>query len=201
VQRRSHLLLRRRGDGPPALHRGGCALSFTTSVTFDIKAFHDETHRALTGCPVAPVLRNARIIATEAPEKLWEIRVLVIPGINDGDILPLLEHLAGIDPRLPVAFLAFRPNHVLWDYPGASRTALNRCVEIAHAFGLHHAHWCGRPGIAGGYDHRGEGSGADRATAIAASAGCETAPRDCDSCSRVRTDSCPIRTYRPARST
>jgi pyruvate formate lyase activating enzyme len=38
-------------------------LAVSTSITYDIKAYHDDVHRALTGAPVAPVLRNAAEIA------------------------------------------------------------------------------------------------------------------------------------------
>jgi len=58
-------------------------LSFTTSITFDLKAFHDEVHRAITGAETQPVLRNAQHVGKYAKDKLWEFRLLVIPGINE----------------------------------------------------------------------------------------------------------------------
>ncbi|MEW5726072.1 MAG: radical SAM protein, partial [Thermodesulfobacteriota bacterium] len=79
-------------------------LALATSITFDIKAFEDETHRALTGAPAGPVLRNAEIVARRAPGKLWEYRVVVIPGINEADIGPICRFLAGISKDLPVCF-------------------------------------------------------------------------------------------------
>ncbi|MGD8924221.1 MAG: radical SAM protein, partial [Syntrophobacterales bacterium] len=58
-------------------------LNFTTSMTFDIKAFYNDTMRAITGAPVEPVLRNAEIVARTASEKLWEYRIVAIPEVNE----------------------------------------------------------------------------------------------------------------------
>ena len=41
-------------------------LNFTTSITYDLKAYQNETHLALTGAYAAPVLRNAEFIAKHA---------------------------------------------------------------------------------------------------------------------------------------
>ena len=43
-------------------------LQFTTSVTYDLKAFTEEVHRALTGASSRPVLRNAKYIGKYAKE-------------------------------------------------------------------------------------------------------------------------------------
>ena len=86
-------------------------LKFTTSITFDIKAYNDDVHRALTGAPSEPVLRNAEYIAKHARDKLWEYRILVVPGIVDvEEIQAICEFIASMDPTLPVCFLVFRPN-------------------------------------------------------------------------------------------
>jgi pyruvate formate lyase activating enzyme len=63
-------------------------LKFTTSITFDIKAYNDEVHKALTGAEVSPVLRNASYVGKNAKDKLWEYRILVVPHMNEGDIRP-----------------------------------------------------------------------------------------------------------------
>ncbi len=81
--------------------------------------------------------------------ELWEYRVLVIPKINEGEIRPLSEFLARIDPSLPVCFLAFRPNFVLENHPGATRRLMERCLDMAMQSGLTNVHWAGYPGIAG----------------------------------------------------
>ncbi len=181
-------------------------LSFTTSITFDIKAFDDEVHRALTGAPVSPVLRNAHYVGTNAKDQLWEYRVLVIPQVNEGDIRPLAKFVASIDPFLPVRFLAFRPNFVLEECPGASSDLMRRCTETATEEGLKNVSWSGRtdlPGRKVHIDMRTSGKyqnvGAMHLATYALRAGCETHPRDCRICrANIK---CRIKRYIPRIST
>ena len=188
---------------PESLER---ILRWTTSITYDLKAFSDETHRALTGARVEPVLRNARILAREAPEKLWEFRIVVIPGINEDEVEPLSHFLAELDPDLPTCFLAFRPNFVLADHPGASSRLLETCVERARAAGLRRASWAGRPDLPGkegllrpppGDPY--SGGGALMAGAYAFRAGCATHPRNCGGCRQAQT--CSVKRHVPRRHT
>lgn len=181
-------------------------LSFATSITYDIKAYHDEVHLALTGTPSGPVLRNAAYIGRYARNRLWEYRILVIPGINEKDIQPLAEFIADINPSLPVCFLAFRPNFVLETHSGATETLMDRCREIAMDAGLKNASWAGHTGIPGKMRRVAremEGSyerqGARMSGSYARHAGCHTHPRDCKTCQSNQ--ACPIKTYIPEVST
>ena len=61
-------------------------LGFTTSITYDLKAYTNEVHLALTGVSSGPVLRNAKYIGKYAKGKLWEYRILVIPKLNENEI-------------------------------------------------------------------------------------------------------------------
>lgn len=176
-------------------------IDFTTSITFDIKAFYDDTHRALNGAPVEPVLRNAEYVLENAKEKLWEFRFLLIPGINEGDVKPLAEFLKDIDEGAELNFLAFRPNFVLENYPGASTESLKDAVKTAEEAGLKNVSWSGRAGIEGSsvdlseenYRHE----GAKSAGGIAKKNGCITHPRDCGTCKDLK--DCTIKSYRPSR--
>lgn len=181
-------------------------LRFTTSITYDLKAYHDEVHLALTGASIKPVLRNAEYIGKYAKDKLWEYRILVIPGINEEEIKPLADFIAAIDASLPVCFLAFRPNFVLEDHPGADRALMKRCVDIAEASGLQSVHWAGHTGIPGKsiacfnkvkdyYSCK----GATIAGSYAYQAGCPTLPRNCVTCSSNQ--HCPVKRCIPGWST
>ena len=177
-------------------------LAFTTSVTFDIKAFRDETHHALTGASVKPVLRNAEKLGREHPNKLWEYRILVIPEINDGEIEELCDFIASIDKELPVCFLAFRPNYVLEEHPGPSRALMEACVEKAKAKGLKNVHWSGVTDISGSVIEADPelkksypSPSTLRAGTYAKRAGCATHPRNCRSCEA----SCDLKSYIPTR--
>lgn len=177
-------------------------LAFTTSITYDLRARDDEVHREIAGAPVEPVLRNARTVG-ENPEKLWEFRILLIPGINQDQVQPLAEFIASIDPDLPVSFLAFRPNFVLENHPGATTEQMNRAVAAAEDVGLRNVDWAGRPGLSGHRRERADldltNAGSLQAAAYSLAAGCQTHPRDCGHCPRH--DECPVKCHTPARRT
>lgn len=177
-------------------------LDFTTSITYDLKAYNDDVHVALTGASSEPVLRNAEYIGRHAKDKLWEYRILVIPRINESEIKPLTEFIADIDPSLPVCFLAFRPNFALENHPGASRSLMNKCVDIAKGSGLKNAYWSGHTGVKGRVvniksqvKERYLSEGARLAASYALYAGCQTHPRGCSTC--VSNQACEIKKYIP----
>ncbi len=180
-------------------------LSFTTSITFDIKAFYDDTMRAITGAVVDPVLRNAEIVARTAGGKLWEFRIVAIPGVNEEDIEPLCRFLASISPDLPVCFLSFRPNFVLDEHSGATRELMRRCVAQARSAGLTNVSYAGMTNIpgtkgvsSGEVEEAYERRGARIAASYARSKGCNTHPRDCGDCQSM--SNCPLKRYIPIRS-
>ncbi|HDR74217.1 MAG TPA: radical SAM protein [Methanoculleus sp.] len=177
-------------------------LEIATSITYDIKAYHDDVHRALTGAPVAPVLRNAAEIARNYPEKLWEFRLLVIPGITADEVFPVAAFLAAIDETLPLDLIAFRPNFVLEHHPAAIQYLMEEAVREARAAGLENVRVHGYPGVAG--DPPGTLSPPARRGGVALArhsaqrAGCPADVRDCGACALQQR--CPIRRYRAGRS-
>jgi pyruvate formate lyase activating enzyme len=177
-------------------------LKFTTSSTYDIKAFNDEVHLALTGASSQPVRRNAKYTGRFAKDKLWEYRILVIPKINEAEIEPLCCFISDIDADLPVCFLAFRPNYVLEYHPGAAAELMNRCVNIAKKSGLKNAYWPGQTGISGfiSAPHKKvvsacQMAGGRLAGTYAYAAGCRTHMRNCAGCSSHQ--ACPVKRYVP----
>lgn len=181
-------------------------LKFTTSITFDIKAYNNEVHRALTGARVSPVLRNAAYLVKNAKDKLWEYRILVIPHMNEGDIRPLSNFIASLDPSLPVCFLAFRPNFILEEHSGATSDLMERCVHIAENEGLTNVSWSGHVGLPGRIAHiaskiadKYHNIEARSPATYALKAGCGTHPRDCKEC-KVN-QKCAIKRYIPRIST
>ncbi|MGD8686816.1 MAG: radical SAM protein, partial [Syntrophobacterales bacterium] len=185
-----------------SLHR---VLDFTTSLTFDIKAFYDDTMRAISGAAVGPILRNAEIVARTASDKLWEYRIVAIPEVNEEDIEPLCQFLASISKKLPVAFLAFRPNYVLDEHHGATRELMKKCVELSRMAGLRNVSYAGMTDIPGRkgillkeVDGAYERAGAKLAASYALSKGCTTHPRNCGACPSM--SECPLKKYIPMRS-
>ena len=181
-------------------------LSFTTSITYDLKAYNDEVYLALTGASSKPILRNAEYIGRYAKDKLWEYRILVIPKINEDEIRPLTEFIANIDPSLPVCFLAFRPNFALDNHKGATISLMDRCIDTAIDSGLKNVHWSGHTGIPGmcvNLDNKVIGryrsEGARVAGSYALFAGCKTHPRSCSTC--VSNQMCKLKGYIAKRVT
>jgi pyruvate formate lyase activating enzyme len=178
-------------------------LAFTTSITYDLKAFSGELHWALTGASAEPVLRNAEYIARHARNQLWEYRILVIPGINEDEIRPLAKFIAKIDPSLPVCFLAFRPNFVLERHSGASTDLMEKCVSIAQDCGLEKAYWSGHTGlpranldvVESEIKKRYRSESARLAASYAFCAGCQTHPRRCSTC--TSNQECRVKRYVP----
>jgi pyruvate formate lyase activating enzyme len=186
-------------------------IRFTTSITYDLKALHDHVHRAVTGAPLEPVLRNAEIIAREAEDKLWEYRILVIPEIVDErEVAAICEFIAEINPSLPVCFLAFRPNFVLDKHHGAPIELMKKAVEIARMSGLEKVHWSGMTDVRG-HDISGIIQMKDRlkdkydperarmAGSFALYMDCQTHPRNCGRCPAKH--NCNIKRYQPLRRT
>jgi len=179
-------------------------LGFVTSITYDLKAYNNDVHQALTGAPVEPVLRNAEQIARYAKEKLWEFRILVIPGVHESEVGDLCEFVAGLDPGLPVAFLAFRPNFVLENHPGATRKLMERCLEIARRKGLENVAWSGLPDIPPGPGFNPKdlaGKGEEVLMGYAKKAGCTQRTRLCGACASRLAGGCKLRKHIPRRTT
>ena len=181
-------------------------LNFATSITYDLKAYQNETHLALTGAYAKPVLKNAEFIARHAKNKLWEYRIVVIPKINALEIQPLTEFIASIDPTLPVCFLAFRPNFVFENHPGATLRRMDRCVEIAEQSGLKNVYWSGHAGILGKIldidfemKQSYRSNEAQLTGSYAKDAGCRTHPRNCSMC--LSNLECKLKRYTPQKST
>jgi pyruvate formate lyase activating enzyme len=181
-------------------------LQFTTSITYDLKAYHDENHLALTGAVSAPVLRNAEYLGRHAKDKLWEYRIVVIPRINESEIKPLTDFIASIDPDLPVCFLAFRPNFLLERHPGATVALMDSCLETAAKSGLKNAYWSGHagiPGVVANAEITISGKYASKQSRLAGSyafyGGCRTHPRNCLAC-KVN-QGCQVKKYIPKIST
>lgn len=178
-------------------------IKFADSITFDIKAYHDDVHRSLTGAPVDPVLRNAKFVAENAKEKIWEFRTPIIPKINEGEVKHIGEFLSDIDEELPLNFLAFRPNFVLENHLGATRDTMKRAVETAEKTGLKNVSWSGHTDLPGSIAEdkasEYEREGAKLAGGYAKEAGCVTHTRNCGSCNLQKR--CPIKKYKAKRRT
>ncbi len=78
----------------------------------DLKCLDPEIHRLITGQPNDQVLESIRYL--DAVDRLYEVRLLMMPGINDDPVL--LERtalwLADIDPLMRIKLIGFRQHGV-----------------------------------------------------------------------------------------
>jgi len=165
-------------------------IELADSVTFDIRAVSDEVHRTMTGAPAGPVLENARRMA-QYPEKLWEFRVLVVPGFNTGELRSICSFIADLGADLPVCFLAFRPNFYLENLRGATEGEMEEAVRTAKECGLSDVTWSGRPGL--------PGHAPSQELSVGTKLPCPARPRLCGQCDLLQR--CPIKLHRANRTT
>jgi len=80
----------------------------TDGVMLDLKALDDEMHVVLTGCSNARVVASIRDLAARG--LLYEVRLLLVPGLNDADAeLRRTAHwLLDVDPAVRVRINPFR---------------------------------------------------------------------------------------------
>jgi pyruvate-formate lyase-activating enzyme len=120
-------------------------LAWTDGVMLDLKCLDDGVHRRMTGEGNALVL--ASIDQLVAADRLVEVRLLVVPGLNDDpDLLARTgAYLADHAPGVPVRVLGFRPHGVRHGAHGlqhaeapdaARREAYRDIVAAAHGDAL-----------------------------------------------------------------
>jgi len=117
-----------------SLESGGC-------IKFDLKAWDENLHRALTGVSNRNTLRNIRETAAAISRRpdppLLIVSTLMVPGyIDAGEVRQIAGFLASLDPGIPYALLAFHPQFLLSDLPPTSRREADECLAAAREAGL-----------------------------------------------------------------
>jgi pyruvate formate lyase activating enzyme len=119
-----------------SLETGGC-------VKFDLKAFDDRLHQALTGASNRQTLENFRRAATRFDEGHADgcppvvASTLLVPGYVDPEQVGLIARfIADVEPRTPFALLAFGPHFYMPDLPTTSITHAREAEDAARAAGL-----------------------------------------------------------------
>ncbi len=80
----------------------------TDGVMLDLKALDPQTHLEMTGSPNTEVLSSIRYLSQI--DKLYEVRLLVVPGANDSPdaLAETAEWLHSVDPKVPLKIIGFR---------------------------------------------------------------------------------------------
>ncbi|RMF32092.1 MAG: radical SAM protein [Chloroflexi bacterium] len=135
------------GTAHPRLMDRAVQLSLETGgiVKFDLKAYDEGLHFALTGGSNRQTLENfARAAArfSERPEPpLVVASTLLVPGyVTPEEVGRIARFIAEINPEIPYSLLAFAPHFVMPDLPCTSRRHAEEAEEAARAAGLRHVH-------------------------------------------------------------
>jgi pyruvate formate lyase activating enzyme len=117
-----------------SLESGGC-------VKFDLKAFDERLHRALTGVPNQRTLENFSRAASVAPQRpdppLVVASTLLVPGyVDTEEVRRIATFIASINPDIPYALLGFHPSFYLADLPLTSVRHAQDAERAARAAGL-----------------------------------------------------------------
>ena len=117
-----------------SLESGGC-------VKFDIKAWDENLHRALTGVSNRRTLSNIDVITKRLDERsdppLFVASTLLVPDyIDEEEVGAIATFLAERSPGIPYALLAFAPQFAMSDLPTTSRAQAERCLQAARDAGL-----------------------------------------------------------------
>jgi len=117
-----------------ALQSGGC-------IKFDLKAWDDNLHRALTGSSNAQTLQNFRRIAEQIGRRSqWPLLIastLLVPGyVDQREVGALANFIATIDTSIPYSLLGFHPHFYMPDLPRTSVRHAEEALATAQAAGL-----------------------------------------------------------------
>ena len=82
------------------------------AAMIDLKCLDPEIHKLMTGQPNDQVLESIRYLA--AVDRLYEVRLLLLPGINDdpGLLDRTASWLADLDPTMRIKLIGFRHHGV-----------------------------------------------------------------------------------------
>lgn len=117
-----------------SLSSGGC-------IKFDLKAWSESLHIALTGLSNKEILENFTFVAQyigERPEvPLLVASTLLVPGyVDEMEVRGIASFIASLNVNIPYRLLAFSPQFYMRDLPLTPKELAYRCYEIAKNAGL-----------------------------------------------------------------
>jgi pyruvate formate lyase activating enzyme len=131
------------GSQNPKLMREAVRLSAETggTVKFDLKAYDEGLHVALTGASNRRTLENLESAAAVGLRRrqppLVVASTLLVPGyVTPEEVGHIACFLSAIDPDIPYALLAFAPQFAAADLPITSRRHAEEAADAARDAGL-----------------------------------------------------------------
>jgi pyruvate formate lyase activating enzyme len=131
------------GGANPRLMDRALALSLRTNgtVKFDLKAYNEHLHIALTGISNRQTLENferaARHFDKRSEMPLIIASTLLVPGYVDAEeVGQIARFIAGFSPNIPYVLLGFAPHFYMPDLPCTSVRHAEEAEAAAHSAGL-----------------------------------------------------------------
>jgi len=117
-----------------ALVSGGC-------IKFDLKAWNETLHVALTGVTNSRTLKNFARLAEWIPSRTEPpfliASTLMVPGYIDAhEVGRIAEFIKSLNADIPYSLLAFHPEYKMTDLPSTSRQQAQDCFDAAMKAGL-----------------------------------------------------------------
>lgn len=117
-----------------SLNSGGC-------IKFDLKAWDENLHKALTGVTNKRTLENflrvGEKIKVRPSPPLLIAKTLLVPGyIDESEIRNIARFITSINPDIPYSLLAFYPHFYMSDMPLTTKTSAIKCLKAAQEEGL-----------------------------------------------------------------
>lgn len=114
-------------------------------IKFDLKAFDENLHRALTGVSNRQTLENFRFLAEEYLPKAKGLflvaSTLLVPGyIDTEEVQKLAKFIAKLNPDIPYSLLGFYPEFLMTDLPLTSKKEALACQQVARNSRLRNIH-------------------------------------------------------------
>ncbi len=131
------------GTANPKLMRRAVEYSFQTGglVKFDLKAYDETLHTALTGVSNQRTLENFAHAAGRFSERpqlpLVMASTLLVPGyVDPKEVEQIAAFIASLDVNIPYALLGFGPSFYMSDLPPTSVRHAEEAAAAARAAGL-----------------------------------------------------------------
>ncbi|PNV79622.1 MAG: radical SAM protein [Dictyoglomus turgidum] len=110
-------------------------------IKFDLKAFDERIHIALTGVSNKNTLENFRWVGEKSKEIKDRVVVvastLLIPGyVNEEEVEKIVDFIVNINPNIPYSLLGFAPNFFFDNLPTTSKAHAERSFKLAREKGL-----------------------------------------------------------------
>ncbi len=110
------------------------------AINVDVKAFREEFYRKVCKARLEKVLESVEHLNRKGV--FIEITYLVIPDLNDDEmeIKEFSEWVVELNPKIPVHFSRFHPDHEMLDKPPTPVRTLEKAVEIAKNSGVEYVY-------------------------------------------------------------